>query len=119
MLSIMPEIAVVEAGPALEAALAASAHRHARLCPRQVLGVLAGLAAIALLGIPAGSRDLFAIVETDGCFVDGVEAATGCSIGHRTLRVEDYGKVAATFVDLATAAAIRIVPRRGCESNRV
>jgi formylmethanofuran dehydrogenase subunit E len=50
------------------------------------------------------------ILETDGCFADGVEAATGCTVGHRTLRVEDYGKVAATFVDVKTGQAVRIAP---------
>jgi formylmethanofuran dehydrogenase subunit E len=54
---------------------------------------------------------LLIISETDGCFVDGVIAATGCMVGHRTLRVEDYGKVAATFVDTRTGYAIRIAPR--------
>ena len=51
------------------------------------------------------------ILESDGCFADGLEAATGCTVGHRTLRVEDYGKIAATFVDVSTGQAIRIAPR--------
>ena len=32
-------------------------------------------------------------------------------MGHRTLRVEDYGKIAATFVDVRTEQAVRIIPR--------
>lgn len=40
-----------------------------------------------------------------------IEAATGCSVGHRTLRVEDYGKVAATFIDTHRELAVRVVPR--------
>jgi formylmethanofuran dehydrogenase subunit E len=35
-------------------------------------------------------------------------AATGCSVGHRTMRIEDYGKVAAVFVDVVTGKAVRI-----------
>ena len=41
------------------------------------------------------------IVETDGCFVDGIEVSTGVTVGHRSLRVVDLGKIAATFVSLA------------------
>jgi len=44
-------------------------------------------------------------------FCRRVSAATGCTVGHRTLRVEDYGKVAATFVDTKTGWAVRIAPR--------
>lgn len=93
--------------------LARSAARHSHLCPRQVLGVRIGLAGAAALGldIPRGDKRLLAILETDGCFADGVEVATGCAVGHRTLRIEDYGKVAATFVHVATEQAVRVAPR--------
>jgi formylmethanofuran dehydrogenase subunit E len=89
-----------------------SAARHSHLCPRQVLGARIGLAGAAALGLetPRSDKRLLVILETDGCFADGVEAATGCSVGHRTLRVEDYGKVAATFVDIKTGQAVRIAP---------
>ena len=49
--------------------------------------------------LPQTDKRLYTFVETDGCFADGVMVATGCSLGHRTLRLIDYGKVAATFVD--------------------
>ncbi len=90
-----------------------SAARHTHLCPRQVLGVRIGLAGALALDLPAPTegKRLLAILETDGCFADGVEAATGCSVGHRTLRIEDYGKVAATFVDVQTELAVRVAPR--------
>ena len=98
----------------LKALLDASAARHARLCPRQVLGVRFGLAGASALGLEAPRQDkqLMAIIETDGCFADGIEAATGCSVGHRTMRIEDYGKIAVTFVDTLTGRAVRIAPRR-------
>lgn len=85
---------------------------HDHLCPRQVLGVRMGIYAGELLGIelPQTGKRLHAFVETDGCFVDGVAVATGCTPGHRTMRVMDYGKVAATFVDTETGRAIRIRP---------
>jgi formylmethanofuran dehydrogenase subunit E len=89
-----------------------SATRHKQLCPRQVLGVRMGLRGLAWLGLAASADDkrLLVIVETDGCFADGIAAATGCSIGGRTLRVIDHGKVAAVFVDTKTDRAVRLIP---------
>lgn len=98
-------------GP-LERALRESASRHTHLCPRQVLGARIGLLAGRELGLrlPRRDRRMIAIVETDGCFVDGLAIAAGCSVGERTLRLEDYGKVAASFVDTETGRALRITP---------
>lgn len=95
--------------------LEVSAARHSHLCPRQVLGVRIGLVgADALsLDVPRTDKRLLVIIETDGCFADGIEAATGCTVGHRTLRVEDYGKIAATFVDVKVDRAVRVAPRLG------
>jgi formylmethanofuran dehydrogenase subunit E len=77
------------------------------------LGVRIGLAGAAALelNVPRKDKRLLVILETDGCFADGVQVATGCTVGHRTLRVEDYGKVAATFVDVHSGQAVRIAPR--------
>jgi formylmethanofuran dehydrogenase subunit E len=96
----------------LDDLLSQSSALHGHLCPRQVLGVRIGLLAGKLLGLdlPRHDRRLLAIVETDGCAADGVAVATGCWVGKRTLRVEDFGKVAATFVDTATERAVRIAP---------
>jgi formylmethanofuran dehydrogenase subunit E len=97
----------------LQQLLERSARDHSHLCPRQILGVRIGLAGMKTLGFeePPANKQLLVISETDGCFVDGVIAATGCTVGHRTLRVEDYGKVAATFVDTRTGCAVRVAPR--------
>lgn len=95
--------------------LKSSAARHSHLCPRQVLGVRIGLAGAGALDldIPRQDKRLWVILETDGCFADGVEVVTGCTIGHRTLRIQDYGKPAAVFADAATGRSVRIAPRRG------
>jgi len=98
---------------ALTRLLEVSSARHTHLCPRQVLGARIGLAGASALGLDLPRRDkrLLVILETDGCFADGIEAATGCTVGHRTLRIEDYGKIAATFVDVETERTLRIAPQ--------
>lgn len=92
--------------------LARTASRHHRLCPRQVLGVRMGLLAGRLHGLdlPQPDKRLFVFMETDGCAADGVAVSTGCSVGRRTMRLVDFGKVAATFIDTHSARAIRIHP---------
>lgn len=89
-----------------------SSRDHSHLCPRQILGVRMGLCGLKALDVAAnqGSKRLLVITETDGCFADGLTAATDCTVGHRTLRVEDYGKAAATFVDTQSGLAIRVAP---------
>ena len=91
----------------------AAMHRH--LCPRQVLGVRIGLAGGAALGLDAPRCDkrLLVFVETDGCGADGVSVAADCWVGRRTLRVIDFGKLAATFVDTHTGQAVRVAPQPG------
>jgi len=96
-----------------------SARRHQHVCPRQVLGVRLGLRGLRELGfidfhgLPRFCNEekrLLTIVETDGCGADGIAVATDCAVGRRTLRVLDYGKVAATLVDTQTQRAVRVHP---------
>lgn len=97
----------------LDKILQTSAALHHHLCPRQVIGARMGLYAGQLLrlDLPQTDKRLLTFIETDGCASDGVAVATNCWVGQRTMRVEDYGKVAATFVDTQTGEAIRLVPR--------
>jgi formylmethanofuran dehydrogenase subunit E len=102
----------------LEEILRESSARHKHLCPRQVLGARMGLFAGELLDLdlPRADKRLLVIAETDGCFVDGLIASTGCHVGGRTLRIHDFGKVAATFVDVQTEVSLRIIPWREARS---
>ena len=85
---------------------------HDHVCPRQVLGARMGMAVADLFGLvlPQKSKQLYTFVEADGCFADGVMIATGCSLGHRTMHLMDFGKVAAVFVDTKTGRAFRVSP---------
>ena len=110
MIEYAPDVMEIQE---LERLLEISSSNHSRICPRQVLGVRMGLAGIKRVGFESSNQldELLVIIETDGCFADGVMAATGVQVGHRSLRVEDYGKVAATFINTVTGQAVRIHPK--------
>ena len=94
---------------------------HAVLCPRQVLGVRSALLAARLLPatFPQTNKRVIALSEIDGCYSDGLLAASGCSVGHRTMRIIELGKVAVTFFDTETRHAVRIWPRPGVRDQAV
>ena len=98
----------------LEEYLALAAQSHGHMCPGQVLGVRMAMLGLRELGIddPAKyRRRLLTFVEIDRCATDAVSLVTGCRLGKRSLKFLDYGKVAATFVDLETHRAVRVVAR--------
>lgn len=98
--------------PELEELLEASAAHHKHLCPRQVLGVRMGLLGSKRLGleVPREDKRLIVFMETDGCAADGVSVSTGSWVGRRTMRIVDFGKVAATLVDSESGRAYRVYP---------
>ncbi len=98
----------------LEEYLALAAQNHGHMCPGQVLGVRMAMLGLKALGIddPAKYRKrLLTFVEIDRCATDAVSLVTGCRLGKRSLKYLDYGKVAATFVDLETERAVRVAAR--------
>jgi formylmethanofuran dehydrogenase subunit E len=92
----------------LEAAKAA----HGHLCAGQILGVRMAMLGCSRLGVaePHGRdrKRLVTFVEIDRCATDAIGVVTGCRLGKRALKFRDWGKMAATFVDLETDRAIRI-----------
>ena len=98
----------------LEEYLVLAAQNHGHMCPGQVLGVRMAMLGLNELGIddPIKHRKrLLTFVEIDRCATDAVSLVTGCRLGKRSLKYLDYGKVAATFVDLETEHAVRVVAR--------
>lgn len=94
--------------------LADAVRFHGHLCPGQVLGVRMTLAGCREVGIEdprRAGKGLVVFVEIDRCATDAIQTLTGVSLGRRTLKHLDYGKMAATFVDVARAAAVRVVAR--------
>src|SRR5213595_4365378 len=88
---------------------------HGHLCAGQVLGVRMAMAGLSRLGIedPRGAdrKRLLTYVEIDRCATDAVMVVTGCRLGKRALKFRDWGKMAATFVDLGTGKAVRVAAR--------
>jgi formylmethanofuran dehydrogenase subunit E len=88
---------------------------HGHMCAGQILGVRLALLGLDRLGIrdPRGEdrKRLITFVEIDRCATDAISLVTGCRLGKRALKFRDWGKMAATFVDLATGKAVRIVAR--------
>ncbi len=87
---------------------------HGHLCAGIILGTRMaqlGLSRLGFEGRPQGPdrKRLVTYVEIDRCATDAIELVTGCRLGKRALKFRDWGKMAATFVDLASSRAIRIV----------
>jgi formylmethanofuran dehydrogenase subunit E len=98
----------------LEEYIALAAQSHGHMCPGQVLGIRMAMLGLTSIGVddPAKARKrLLTIVEIDRCATDAVSLVTGCRLGKRSLKFLDFGKVAATFVDLQTGRAVRVVAR--------
>ncbi len=88
---------------------------HGHLCAGQVLGVRMAMLGLQQLGIedPHGKdrKRLVTFVEIDRCATDAIGVVTGCRLGKRALKFRDWGKMAATFVDLESGKAIRIAAK--------
>lgn len=87
---------------------------HGHACPGQVLGVRMALAGCRALEIDEPKllhKGLVVFVEIDRCATDAIEAVTGVSLGKRTLKFFDFGKMAATFVRVDNGSAVRVAAR--------
>jgi formylmethanofuran dehydrogenase subunit E len=99
--------------------MAEAAHGH--LCAGQILGVRMAMLGCSRLGIeePRGRdrKRLVTFVEIDRCATDAIGIVTGCRLGKRSLKFRDWGKMAATFVDLESGRAIRIAARESSKEQ--
>jgi formylmethanofuran dehydrogenase subunit E len=95
---------------------------HGHLCAGQVLGVRLAMLGLSKLGVddPQHNKEdrkrLVTFVEIDRCATDAVAVVTGCRLGKRALKFRDWGKVAATFVDVKTGKAIRIAAKESSKA---
>ncbi len=87
---------------------------HGHICPGLVIGYRAALAALAYLDVERPEdEDLVAIVESDGCGIDGIQAILGCTIGKGNLIYKDHGKQVYTVISRKGRRAVRIALRAG------
>jgi formylmethanofuran dehydrogenase subunit E len=104
----------------LDQYLADAEQAHGHLCAGQVLGVRLAMLGLEKLGIddPRGKdrKRLVTFVEIDRCATDAIAVVTGCRLGKRALKFRDWGKLAATFVDVPTGKAVRIAARESSKA---
>ncbi len=97
-----------------ETLLKGSAEAHGHLCPGQVVGVRMAMLGCNLIGLDEPAtlpqiKKLIVYVEIDRCATDAISFVTGVKLGRRSLKFIDNGIMAATFVNLETKKAFRIV----------
>jgi formylmethanofuran dehydrogenase subunit E len=112
----LPELPPVPPLAQVDQLVEASARAHGHLCPGQVIGVRMAILGLGLLGYacPPGHPDiknLVGIVEVERCLADAVGTATGLSFGRGSLKLINLGLLAATFIDLPSGRAVRVVSR--------
>jgi formylmethanofuran dehydrogenase subunit E len=86
---------------------------HGHYCPGSTLGVMAALYGLRQLGEDAVraegiNENLMAVVEINSCFVDGIQAVSGCTLGNNALVYRDLGRTAVTFAIRGNDTGIRI-----------
>ena len=97
-----------------ETLLKGSAEAHGHLCPGQVVGVRMAMLGCLLIDLDDPNsheqiKKLIVFVEMDRCTADAVAYVTGVKLGRRSLKFLDYGIMAATFVNIETENAFRII----------
>jgi formylmethanofuran dehydrogenase subunit E len=105
-----------------EELLSASASDHGHMCPGQVVGVRMAMLGCRLIGLEEPTsheqiKKLIVYVEMDRCAADAVAFVTGARLGRRSLKFVDYGIMAATFLNLETKEAFRIISTEECRDQ--
>ena len=106
---------------ALDDLLKLAEETHGHLCAGQVLGVRMAMLGCSRLAIddPRGKdrKRLVTFIEIDRCATDAIGVVTGCRLGKRALKFRDWGKMAATFIDIPSGHAIRIAARESSKAR--
>lgn len=83
---------------------------HGHMCPGLAIGIQAARIGIAVCGHDS-DEDVVAVVETDMCAVDAIQALMGCTFGKGNLVHRDYGKAAFTFFRRRDGESVRLLVR--------
>lgn len=85
---------------------------HGHICPGLLMGVRAAEFAQKYLDIdPDQDEQLLAVVETNSCGVDAVQAILGCTFGKGNLIFKDYGKNVYIIASREKNRAVRIAQK--------
>jgi formylmethanofuran dehydrogenase subunit E len=100
----------------MEKLIALSAQAHGHLCPGQVIGVRMSMLGLGLLGYPCPLawpeiKNVVGFVEIERCLADAVGTATGLRLGRGSLKFVNLGLLAATFLDIPTWRAVRVISK--------
>lgn len=103
-----------DGGAQFDELLAASVAAHGHLCPGQIVGVRLAMLGCRLIGFEVPCpyhqlKKLIVFIEMDRCTGDAVAHVTGVKLGRRSLKFVDYGIMAATFINLETNRAYRVI----------
>ena len=92
-------------------------HGHGSACIGLILGTRIAAEGLRRLGIedPSKVHNLIVYAEIDRCMIDAIQAVTGCTFGKRRLKYVDYGKFAATFIDVSDDKAVRVSLRNNAK----
>ncbi|MFO7929274.1 MAG: FmdE family protein [Candidatus Humimicrobiaceae bacterium] len=103
----------------LEGLLEISAQFHGHICSYSAYGVKAAHYGMKKMGTTnTGMEEIIAIVETNNCFSDGVQAISGCTFGNNSLIFKDLGKTAVTFTQRDEKNGIRISLKEEFKNSR-
>jgi formylmethanofuran dehydrogenase subunit E len=80
---------------------------HGHLCMGQVLGVLIAERGMELIGTE-DPHEMIVVSENDRCIADALQIVTGTRLGRKSFKLQDYGKMAAVFLNARTGKAFRI-----------
>lgn len=87
---------------------------HGHICPGLLMGVRTAEFAMQYLQVdPDSDEELGALVETDSCGVDAIQAILGCTFGKGNLYFRDYGKSVYTIFSREKGRAVRIAQNFG------
>jgi formylmethanofuran dehydrogenase subunit E len=94
---------------------------HGENCPGQVIGTRMAIIGCERIGLndPKSEeqrKKIIVYAEIDRCATDAIMAVTGCKPGKRTLKIMDYGIMAATFINLETGKTVRVMAREESRS---
>lgn len=84
---------------------------HGEICGGVTVGTKMAMYGLELMGMELNQKhkNLIVFLENERCTADAFQAVTKCSMGKRSLKQMYYGKFAATFYNMDTGEAIRVI----------